>query len=33
MQFVDCNLKNADFRYTERDKVSFKYSNFEEAIF
>jgi len=28
-----CNLKKADFYLSERQEVSFKYSNFEEALF
>lgn len=33
VQFIDCNMKGADFRFSHRSEVSFKYSNFEEAIF
>jgi uncharacterized protein YjbI with pentapeptide repeats len=31
--FEDCNLKKADFVYTDRRRVSFRYSNWEEARF
>ncbi|MGI6466537.1 MAG: pentapeptide repeat-containing protein [Sphaerochaetaceae bacterium] len=31
--FVDCNMTGADFRFSVRKNVSFKYSNYEEALF
>ena len=32
-KFMDCNVKRANFWGTKRENVSFKYSNFEEALF
>ncbi len=32
-KFMDCNVKRANFWGTKRVNVSFKYSNFEEALF
>ncbi len=29
--FEDCNLKKSDFVYTDQRRVSFRYSNYEEA--